>query len=171
MIAEDTGVPSVSGQAVRVFSTRRLPDHPAAALAAGGLYQWLSSHGFLPSEERRSGGSYRRDDIAVTVYADGGEVSEMTLEFALHSESPQRWSAWEELVTELCQVWRLALADTETPRTVGREMFFDLLRRQTAWQDFERSFHWPAPRVHSEVALLPTGDATMATQPGTSGAR
>lgn len=142
LVVQQIVLPNAAGQTARLISTEKSLDYSGDLMLLGLLESWLLSRGFRGPDEFKGGKRYRRDDLLVSVYVEGEEVSEISLEFTLTRDSPTRWPAWQHFVADLCQAWPVALADSEAGMKVGPDGLFRLLRRGTSWQDFERSFNW-----------------------------
>jgi hypothetical protein len=145
LIVQELSGQAMSGEPMRLISVEKSPDFGSATIEARDIDDWLLKQRFTHAEQWKAGRSYRHNDMLVEVYSDGAEVGHILLEFTLTRESPNRWNDWLSFVELLCESWPVFLADPDARMMVGPEELFTLLRRTTAWRDFEANYCWPPP--------------------------
>jgi hypothetical protein len=107
----------------------------------GPFHAWLRELGFL--QHPGPGNFFTRKPVDIYVHRIDEEVAFATIDFGVVNDAPDRVSAWQTFVEELCGTWGFSLTDSQTQKKVSVSQFRRILAQDRIWRIVSDVNGWP----------------------------
>ena len=119
----------------------RSPEPKGNSVPVGPFHAWLKGRGFF--QHPGPGNNFTLEPIDIYVHRVDDEVAFTTIEFGVVNDAPERVSAWQTFVEELCAKWGFSLTDSEARERVPVDQFRRLLAEDRIWRIVSDVNGWP----------------------------
>lgn len=133
--SRDRTTTTADGYPVTVLTVRPPEGEKGSTVRTSDLERWFADRGFRSVMRKSQSSRYDFQDISALIFSKGDALHQITMSFQIGFDVRSRLGTWGNLVTEVCQTFRLRLIDGEVG-LVEPEAFERLVMRSFAWECF-----------------------------------